>query len=144
MSDTDVHRGKEAPIRLVVPGQPVGKQRARVTRYATYTPAKTVNYEGLIREMFAINYRGHGPFDGPVIMYIRAYMKTPKSSKKKTEQMLNQRIRPTTKPDIDNIIKIVCDALNGVAYVDDNRIVGLSASKRYSDTPRVEIELEEI
>ena len=44
---------------------------------------------------------------------IIAYYEIPKStSKKKRREMLEHRIRPTKKPDWDNIGKIVCDSLN--------------------------------
>ena len=52
-------------------------------------------------------------------------------------------LRPTTKPDIDNVIKAVLDGLNGVAYADDSQVVALSASKCYSDDPRVVVIVED-
>ena len=45
---------------------------------------------------------------------------------------------------IDNIVKIIADALNGLAYVDDTQIVDITAQKRYAEIPRVEVEIEEI
>ena len=59
--------------------------------------------------------------------------------KKKREEMLAHNIRPTTKIDIDNISKAVCDALNKVAYYDDSQIVVLKARKYYADEPGVNI-----
>ena len=50
-------------------------------------------------------------------------------------------IRPAKKPDIDNVIKSILDALNGVAYHDDTQVVAVFAEKYYSDTPRVEVEI---
>jgi Holliday junction resolvase RusA-like endonuclease len=47
--------------------------------------------------------------------------------------------RPTKKPDIDNIEKIIFDALNGIAYNDDSQIVSCWADKFYSTVPRVEV-----
>ena len=52
--------------------------------------------------------------------------------------------RPTKKPDIDNVEKIILDALNGIAYDDDKQVVEEASSKLYSDVPRVEIEVYEI
>jgi Holliday junction resolvase RusA-like endonuclease len=55
--------------------------------------------------------------------------------------MLAQRVWPTKKPDADNILKLVADALNGLAYVDDKNIVTAHAHKVYSDRPRLEINI---
>lgn len=57
--------------------------------------------------------------------------------------MLLGLIRPTKKPDIDNITKAVLDALNKVAYKDDAAIVQFSVEKFYSDNPRVEVTIGE-
>ena len=55
---------------------------------------------------------------------------------------LSGAIRPTKKPDIDNIVKIVLDSLNGVAYIDDSQVVALLVEKHYAEKPCVEIILE--
>ncbi len=71
---------------------------------------------------------------------IIAYYEIPKStSKKKRREMLEHRIRPTKKPDWDNIGKIVCDSLNLVAYHDDSAVVDAQVRKFYSETPRVDV-----
>ena len=53
-------------------------------------------------------------------------------------------LMPTTKPDIDNYVKSVLDASNGMLYHDDNQIVELIARKLYAEEPRVEIRIEEL
>lgn len=65
---------------------------------------------------------------------ILALFPTPCSvSGKKRRQMFAGALSPTKKPDADNIAKIVCDALNGVAYTDDKQICCLTVIKRYED-----------
>lgn len=77
-------------------------------------------------------------------MRIVAYFPIPKStSKKKRQLMLEGQIRPTKKPDFDNIGKIVCDALNTVAYHDDVQIVDAQVRKFYSEEPRVVVTIQE-
>ena len=101
-------------IRLVIPGPPCGKQRPRVTRQGhAYTPEKTVNYETLVREIFAANYPRHTPLTGAVCMGITIYMMPSKADRKRLKE--DQRLRPMKKPDIDNVLKIVADSLNGLA-----------------------------
>ena len=78
-------------------------------------------------------------------MSVKAYFAIPKSvSKKKHKLMIEEKIRPTKKPDCDNVLKIICDALNTIAYDDDKQIVEMEISKFYSENPRVEVEIEEI
>lgn len=133
-------------IKLLIPGKPLGKQRPRVLKNGTtYTPKKTVNYETLIKELYATEYRLEKPKEGPLKMKITAYFPIPKSvSKVKATSMERGHIRPTKRPDVDNIIKIVADALNGLAYKDDSQIVSCCLEKYYSSIPRVQVEIEEV
>lgn len=66
------------------------------------------------------------------------------TSKKKKQQMLEDLMFPTKKPDIDNIAKSILDALNKLAYRDDTQVVTLHMEKHYAEDPRVEVEIEEI
>lgn len=80
----------------------------------------------------------------PVAVRIEAVYGIPKSySKKKRERALNGELAPTKKPDADNIAKVVCDALNGVAYVDDTQVIDLRVFKRFGE-PCVTISICEI
>lgn len=122
----------------------MGKQRARATRQGhQYTPTKTVNYETLVKQLFIEKYFGYKPFEGQVFMTVKAYFSVPKStSKKRKQMMLDGKIRPIKKPDWDNVGKIVSDALNMIAYLDDKQIIDCTVSKFYSDRPRVEVAIE--
>lgn len=67
-------------------------------------------------------------------------MPIPKSTPKyKRPDMITGKTRPTVTPDWDNIGKLVCDALNGVAYDDDKVICEAAVYKKYSETPKTEI-----
>lgn len=128
---------------VYIPGEPVGKARPRVTRTGhAYTPDKTVSYENLVKMLFRQAYPDWIPTTAEVRVEIEAYYKVPKSaSKKKKQLMVDGVIRPTKKPDIDNIAKIVNDALNGIAWVDDTQIVIEDIKKLYSDKPGVDIHI---
>jgi Holliday junction resolvase RusA-like endonuclease len=131
-------------IKLVIPGEPVAKGRPRVTKWGTYTPEKTKNYETLVKELFFIEH-GQTLLEGQLKIDIKAYFSIPKSaSKKKKQLMLEGELRPTKKPDADNILKIIGDALNDLAYKDDKQIVSANIEKFYSDEPRVQIEIKEV
>lgn len=139
----EIRRGADGEARSIsfsVPGEPVGKGRPRFTRTGhPYTPGKTESYESLVR----LAYGECGmvfPKGVPVRVKITAYFGIPKSaSKKRRAVMMAGGIVPTKKPDFDNIQKIICDALNGVAYHDDSQIVKADIEKVYSTTPRVEV-----
>ena len=82
--------------------------------------------------------------EGRLSINIIAYLKIPKStSKKKEAGMLENKISPTKKPDIDNITKVVLDALNKFAYKDDTQITEITVVKKYASTPKVKIKIEE-
>ena len=81
---------------------------------------------------------------GPVKVWINADFRIPKSvSKRKREAMVAGHIRPTRKPDADNIAKVVCDALNGLAWHDDSQVVMLHVEKRFAEEPEVCVTITE-
>ena len=137
-------------ITFTVPGKPQGKARPRVVRQGgfsrSFTPEKTVLYENWIRTCYqraAGDYRF--PDDAPLELSVTAVFPIPKSySRRKKEGCFSGFIRPTGKPDCDNIAKTVLDALNGVAYDDDCQIVALHVYKLYGETPRVTVQLREV
>lgn len=135
-------------IQFTIPGEPQGKARARTGKGFAYTPEKTVNYEALIKQIYvfeALKGKPKGLIEKPVEMAILAFYGIPKSySKGKLLAAQHNVIRPTKKPDADNIAKIVCDALNNVAYKDDTQVVKLTVEKYYSELPRVEVGLKEV
>ena len=138
------------PVKFEVLGVPVGKGRPRFSTQGGFvraiTPEKTANYETLVRLSYQQKYAGcMFEKDIPLRAIIRAFFPIPKSaSKKKQEQMRDLRILYTKKPDADNIIKAVLDALNGVAYYDDSQVAEVVISKAYAEQPKVMIELHEI
>ena len=129
-----------------VPGKITGKGRPRVntTTAIAYTPAKTKEYEELVKQYFIIKYRRINPLEGRIKINITAYFSVPKNtSKKQEENMLNNAISPTKKPDIDNIAKIILDALNKFAFKDDNQITKLEIEKKYGTEEKIFVKVEE-
>ncbi len=111
-----------------------------------YTPKEMTNYANLVKLCFMKEYPNHLPselFEYMLEMKIDVFFEVPKSfSKKKKEQALKGEIRPTVKPDWDNISKNICDALNGVAYPDDKAIVSGTVNKYYAEFDYVNIEIK--
>jgi Holliday junction resolvase RusA-like endonuclease len=111
-------------IKFVVPGIPVAKGRPRFTRRGNcFTPKKTESYENQVKYAFLNAYPNRPPIiDKPVSLTIEAIFPIPKSAK------VNDRVK-TTRPDLDNIIKIVGDALNGIVWRDDSIVWRVVAEK---------------
>lgn len=121
-------------VVFTVPGRPKGKARARTNKTGiTYTPKNTVMYENLVKACFIESQPRERWFAGePLAVNIYARFPIPKSkSKRDKEAMMQGYIQPTVKPDADNIAKIICDALNGVAYGDDTQVIRLTVVKSY-------------
>lgn len=112
-------------VNFTVWGEPCGKARPKFARRGeyvhTYTPEKTVNYETRVKLSYSQEYSGVTfEKDEPLCMTIHAFMTIPQSaSKRKVGYMRQGLLRPTKKPDWDNIAKTIGDALNKVAYPDD-------------------------
>src|SRR5882672_3814133 len=108
------------PIIIRYEGKPRGKERPRLGKGNTYTPEKTKIYENDLKWLAKSQMRGLKPLEGPVGIDIVACFK----SKKKGYH--------TIKPDADNIAKGCCDALNGIAYLDDSQVVCLMVDKYFA------------
>ncbi len=138
-------------FEFFVAGKPQGKARPRVTRRGTYTPKATKDYEQRVRVAFMQakgNVKNQSamplfPADICVSAEIVAYYEIPKSwSRKKRAAAIEGRIRPTVKPDTDNIAKIILDSLNGLAYADDKQVVRCCVSKWYGSAAGVNVRVE--
>ncbi len=132
-------------VTFTVSGEPRGKGRPRFTRGGhTYTDSKTKAYEDHVKACY-LSQVGCKQLSGCISMTLRAFLTAPKRTSVKTlEQMEKGEVRPSKRPDVDNIVKAVADGLNGIAYKDDAAIVELTIEKFYSRTPRVEVELAEL
>lgn len=131
-------------VSFTVPGEPQGKGRPRVGNIAgkarMFTPAKTVAYEGLVAHAAQAAMHDSQPFAGPCRIELDVLCAVPASwSAKKRAQALAGDIRPAKKPDADNVLKAVCDGLNGVVWRDDVQVVEWAGRKLYAETPGVRV-----
>jgi Holliday junction resolvase RusA-like endonuclease len=118
-------------IQFFVACTPRGKQRARVLRSGhSYTPKETVDLERLIAWECKKAMNGQKPLEGPICLAIDARFDVPQSWSAKKREAAHWK---TSKPDADNIVKLVKDALNKVAWVDDAQIVELFCRKIYAE-----------
>lgn len=119
---------------IIVPGMR-GKDRPRFNMRSgkVYTPSTTTQFERVVAQCYRT--QGGNCFDSqPVMLSVVLFYKLPQSlSRRRKDAMLEKKEPPMVKPDIDNVVKIVMDALNGVAYDDDKQVVRQYAEKRYTD-----------
>ena len=131
--------------------EPVEQARPRATRMGKgirlYDPKKVNVFKkqlGLLAKQQMLD-RGLEPYDGPLEVCMEFYRPVQASlSQKERARRLSGVHRPTVKHDLDNYIKSTSDALNGIIWVDDNRIVQIVAEKKYSDRPRIVIEVNKV
>lgn len=101
-------------FEITIPGNPVAKGRPRVSKYGTYTPKKTADFESYVEYCWAAEYGNIKPSDKPLKAEIIFYMPIPKSASKKVKTaMKNGETAHIKKPDLDNMAKSVLDALSG-------------------------------
>jgi len=127
---------------FIVEGKIKGKERPRMNTKSgnIFTPNKTKGYESWVMSCYRYSSGGE-MLTGDITAIIEAFYKIPASVKSevKREQMRRGIINPAITPDVDNIAKIILDALNGIAYADDKQVIDLRVIKRYADEPFVKI-----
>jgi Holliday junction resolvase RusA-like endonuclease len=127
-------------IAFTVPGNPIAKGRPRFVRATgrTFTPARTINYEGVVAGCAAQAMGAREPFEGPLRVTIRATFLVPASWSQKRK---NTAVWKTSKPDADNLAKIV-DALNAIVWRDDAQVCELTVQKRYGAIAGLTVSVE--
>ena len=142
-------------ITLMIPGQPVGKNRPRFTRVGK--GVRTYSDQGDEEQLWVMVARQQiqklavRRFSGAVEVKIIFWFKRPVShfGSGKNAGTLKPSAPgvPTTKPDNDNLVKHVMDCLNHCdVWVDDSYVVGIHAIKRYTRSewePRTEVLITE-
>lgn len=132
-------------IDVTVPGVPTSKGRPRLSTRGgiarAYTPAKTRSAESdlaaHVRAQLLTGVHG-GSWPSSSAMHVTLFFVLPVPASWpiwKKCAALARTIRPTSRPDLDNFVKLAKDALNGVLWVDDSQIVQLTAEKQYGVEP---------
>lgn len=139
------------PITIRLQGDPRGKGRHRSRVVAVrgrkpfvqeYPDPETARYERALKIAAQDAMVGREVLTGPLVVGVYAFMPIPANwSQGKKREARNRLIRPTVKPDADNIAK-VCDALNKVVWDDDATIVDLFVRKFHADATELVITVE--
>ena len=137
-------------VSIYIGGEPVAQGRPRFTSLngmpRAIDPKRSRDYKSLLRLEASRVMRENNllPTDKPLSVWIKVTKTPPKSwSKKKLKQLEEGWGFPiTSKPDLDNYIKVL-DGLNGIVWKDDNQVWEIRASKQYSVSSGMEIEVYE-
>lgn len=135
-------------IEFEIKGKVKAKQSVKFTNNGIkYTPSDIKEYANWVKLCFMNTYKTwniQNFANKPLKVIIDVYMPIPKNfNKKKYEQALKGEIRPTVKPDCDNIAKNINDALNGIVYPDDKQITCLTVNKYYSESEYVCVKISD-
>ena len=127
-------------ITFEIPLTPIPKPRPRVTRWGTYTPKRAKDYEDDIKKIAKPYF--DKPITEPCEITLQFTMPIPKSTSKKLRGELMYAPHTKKTGDVDNLVKAVTDALNGIAYEDDSLIWKLEAQKMYGEVGQTVVTIE--
>lgn len=130
-------------IIFTIPGIPTAWARARTHGKIHFTPDKQRAAMSVIQTIAYDAMSGMSPFDKPVRMVVHAYWPYPKTMSQKKRADTPHR---PSRPDWDNVAKLVGDSLNGIVYVDDALVVDGRVLKMYDgeSAARTVVQIEEI
>jgi len=134
-------------ISFTIPGRLKGKGRHRAralsvrgkTFVQTYADPKTVSAEAMLRAFGGEAMGSRPPLQGPLVLDVLVTLNTTKSWSKKRKA---EAAYVTGKPDCDNIIKLIGDALNHVCWSDDSQICKIAFERRYRDNEAERVEIK--
>jgi Holliday junction resolvase RusA-like endonuclease len=119
------------PVPVIINGEPVAKG-------FVYTPAATRKFEAHSRLSAQLAMNGRPPTEAPVRLDLLLELPIPKSwSKRKSADAITGHIRPTSRPDVDNYLKAILDAINTIVVADDAQVVEVYAKKKFSVAPKM-------
>lgn len=137
-------------ITFTIPGVIRGKGRLRTRLVKTktgkqfvhgYTPTETQHAEAMVRQFGYQAMNGLPPMEGPLSLKVTIF-KQPTASWSKKKQASSFFV--TGKPDLDNVIKLLGDALNKVVWNDDAQIAQIHVARYYSRGPeQTEVEISD-
>lgn len=125
-------------LTVWVPGTPAPQGSLKAVRLGAHARLicdnkRTMPWRETIRTVLRANGYGRELLDCPVFVSMTFYFPRPKSHYGKKGLRASAPFAPTSKPDLDKLLRSVGDALTGVVLWDDSRIADVRASKQYAD-----------
>lgn len=118
-------------VSFTVPGPPVALQRARLSTRGGFARAYDPEHNRTAKALVAACALevGGKPLEGALGMRVSFFVPKPKSKHRKNSDPYPH---PTSKPDLDNYVKLVLDGMNGIVYNDDSQVVSIEAHKHWA------------
>lgn len=129
------------PVIFTIPGKPAAWQRARSNGKVRFDSPEQSRNKMTIAQIGAAAMNGRPPFDGPLEVTVASYWPWPKSMSEKKRRAYGSHFF-TSRPDADNIAKLLGDALNSILWRDDAQIVELIIRKRYGLVPQTVVRVQ--
>ena len=142
-------------LYVEIPGAPVAQPRPRVTsfkdgqgnpRVRVYDPPAASKWKAETRYLIQVKFPNYKPMEGPISLRVIFYMPRPKTGWVSTQSRREKHLPHTKKPDLDNLVKSLKDALTGAVWKDDSQVCSLSMTKVYakhSESPRIKVLVQE-
>lgn len=129
-------------VELTIPGTPVAFARAGSNHGRRFTPQKQSLYMDMVR-LEASRVMGDAPLlEGPVRLTAQFVYEWPRSWPEKKKRTAGAHCK-TSRPDADNLVKIIKDSLTSVVYRDDAQVYHVEAVKIYGTRDHVRVTIEE-
>lgn len=128
-------------LRFTIPGEPTAWSRARLSGKVHFTAPKQRSAAQMIQVIASQAMAGTPPLEVPVAVTITAVWPWPKSMSERKRRQSGAHYK-VSKPDADNIAKLVGDALNGIVWRDDALVARLNIQKQYGLTPATHVTVE--
>jgi Holliday junction resolvase RusA-like endonuclease len=135
-------------IEFTIPGKPKAWQRAttvvnpRNGRLMKLTPKDMRTDQAVVAQLARLQMRTRPLLGGPLKLEVLCVYAIPPSWPKAKQLAAKEGlVWKTSTPDADNLLKLVGDALNGVAWRDDAQVVQMTGAKRYGSPERTEVRI---
>jgi Holliday junction resolvase RusA-like endonuclease len=121
-------------LTFSIAGEPIPKARPRFAshrgRITVRTPEKSNSYHKQAQTAAWLEMRGRQKFSGPVAVEARFVFRPPPSwpERRRAEAFGRPHVQ---RPDLDNLVKQILDAMNAVVFGDDATVTEIKATKTW-------------
>ena len=134
--DSRIKSDKAEIFKFIIRGNPVAWKRPGQSRWGRYDTQKAI--KDALGAIFRAGMNQHPPLLGKIKIIAVFFMPIPKSLPVKDREGWHSK-----KPDLDNLIKLCLDSMNGIVFKDDSQVCAIIAMKGYGDIPRTELTIME-